>query len=90
MYKLFFLSFVLLAQTTFAHEKMADAEYSRLQTSCEEAGGIWLQSSLECEVNDEGKWCDKEYGHYEECASPCRNDESAAVCIERCVSVCGF
>lgn len=54
---------------------------------CIENSGVWISEHNECE-NIEKSVCDKMHGEYKECASPCRHNSSASVCLKRCVKVC--
>lgn len=57
--------------------------------SCEAAGGNWLSAYRECEGIGQS-WCEQEMGRWNECASACRHDPDAEMCIMVCVPVCGF
>ncbi|MBD3269898.1 hypothetical protein GF376_00030 [Candidatus Peregrinibacteria bacterium] len=56
---------------------------------CEAEGGTWLEEFNECESVSES-WCSQNSGNFNDCASACRHDESAEICIEVCVPVCSF
>lgn len=62
---------------------------------CEMSGGTFFyelnekNKYMECEGIDE-QTCGQIGGRFNECASPCRHDPSAEVCIELCVFVCSF
>lgn len=62
---------------------------SNRKTSCEQAGGKWLEKYKECE-NIESQVCKNLGGNFNECDSPCRNDPTAGKCITLCVAVCKF
>ncbi len=62
---------------------------SVMETSCSNGGGIWLADSNECE-NASQKWCEKNGGNWNECASACRNQPEAEICTMQCVLVCQF
>jgi hypothetical protein len=60
---------------------------------CEGGGGTWLSQYKECEganlmVGKEK--CVAFKGQYFECASPCRHDPKAEMCIALCIKVCKF
>jgi len=56
---------------------------------CQQQGGQWAAAHQEClEVTPEA--CTGMGGQYQECASPCRHQPDAQVCILRCDAVCGF
>lgn len=52
-------------------------------------GGRWLQEYNECEYMPQQQ-CENLGGKYNECASACRHDPDAQVCIMMCVQVCQF
>jgi hypothetical protein len=54
---------------------------------CEEKGGTWSAAFKECTGVDETS-CKAIGGTWNDCASPCRNDPNAEVCIMMCVQVC--
>lgn len=56
---------------------------------CTQEGGSWSSQYSECTGVDE-KSCKAIGGTWNDCASPCRNDPNAEVCIMMCVSVCTF
>lgn len=58
-----------------------------LQTACTSASGKWIAQTSECE-NIDSSWCAENLGTFNECASPCRNDPQAQICIEMCIPVC--
>jgi hypothetical protein len=64
-----------------------------LSQACKENGGTWIEDNQECEVMDSTKGlsqdrCEQLGGVFDECASPCRHDPSAEVCIQSCVQLC--
>ena len=63
--------------------------YDELKLSCDHGGGSWLDDYFECE-NINKDWCDEAGGKFNECASACRNNPDAKICIMQCVSVCKF
>ena len=56
---------------------------------CGTYGGDWLGEYNEC-VGPDSTYCELVDGEFNGCASPCRNDPSADICIERCDSVCSL
>lgn len=52
-------------------------------------GGRWLQEYNECEYLPKQQ-CEELGGEYNECASACRHDPDAMMCILMCVQVCQF
>lgn len=60
-----------------------------LATSCQSAGGNWIEQYQECEmINND--WCKENNGTFNECASACRHDLEAEICTLQCVFVCEF
>ncbi len=59
------------------------------EEDCLDANGNWLSEFNECENVGEA-WCYDMDGDFNECASSCRNDELAEMCIQVCVPVCAF
>ena len=57
--------------------------------SCLKGGGKWLEEHQECEFMGE-KTCTELGGTFNECASACRHDENAMVCVMMCVPLCKF
>ncbi|MTI14221.1 hypothetical protein [Sansalvadorimonas verongulae] len=57
--------------------------------SCLKDGGKWLEEHQECELMGE-KTCTELGGTFDRCASACRNDKDAMVCILMCVPLCKF
>ena len=60
-----------------------------LKQMCESAGGKWIASADECEKISMDE-CEKMGGSFDPCASACRNDPEADVCIMLCVEVCSL
>lgn len=58
-----------------------------LASSCEAAGGNWLEEQAECEYMSQ-RWCAQAGGDYQECMSACRHDTDAEICTMQCVPVC--
>ena len=52
-------------------------------------GGRWLQEYNECEYLPQQQ-CENLGGEFNECASACRHDPEAMMCILMCVQVCSF
>ena len=52
-------------------------------------GSRWLQEYNECEYLPKTQ-CENLGGEYHECASACRHDPDAMMCILMCVQVCQF
>lgn len=57
--------------------------------NCENYNGTWISESNECESITKEQ-CNNLTGTFNECASPCRNDLEANMCIMSCVPVCKF
>ncbi len=56
---------------------------------CKNMGGTWSEQYKECTgIQEVG--CTEIGGRWNECASPCRNDPNAEVCIMMCVQVCSL
>ncbi|TNF35000.1 MAG: hypothetical protein EP312_04940 [Gammaproteobacteria bacterium] len=56
---------------------------------CQQQGGQWVAAHQEClEVTADA--CTGMGGQYQECASPCRHQPDAQMCILRCDVVCAF
>jgi hypothetical protein len=64
-------------------------EVDDVSRDCVDAGGTWIESVRECE-NINQTVCEKLGGTHEYCASACRHDPTAEMCIEVCVEVCSF
>jgi len=56
---------------------------------CLEHSGKWLKEYNECEDLNQNV-CEEYGGEYIDCASACRHNPSAEVCVEVCVAVCKF
>ena len=56
---------------------------------CKNVGGKWIAEHQECEGMSREN-CDNFDGLFDACASPCRHDSSAQMCIQSCVLVCSF
>jgi hypothetical protein len=54
---------------------------------CRSMGGTWSDQYNECTGIQETS-CTEIGGTWNGCASPCRNDPDAVVCIQSCVEVC--
>ena len=52
-------------------------------------GNTWVAEHQECEFMNE-KSCSDLGGEFNACASACRNDPEAEICIMMCVPVCSF
>ncbi|WP_299734935.1 hypothetical protein [uncultured Endozoicomonas sp.] len=52
-------------------------------------GNKWVAEHQECEYMDENT-CTDLGGEFNACASACRNDPKAEICIMMCVPVCSF
>ncbi|KEI69553.1 hypothetical protein [Endozoicomonas elysicola] len=52
-------------------------------------GSRWLEEQQECEYMAE-EICAELGGDFDPCASACRNDPEAMVCVLMCVQVCSF
>ena len=64
-------------------------ELPSIESLCVENSGNWIDSVHECEdISRES--CDLLGGHFNECASACRNDPEAEMCTMQCVLVCEF
>lgn len=59
------------------------------QQQCEIFGGKWLPDHNECEGLSQLQ-CQEVGGTFAECASPCRHDPNAEVCVQLCVPVCSI
>ena len=57
------------------------------KSNCEDYNGTWINISKECESITKEQ-CDILTGTFNECASPCRNDPRANMCVMSCVPVC--
>ncbi|MCB9809402.1 S-layer homology domain-containing protein [Candidatus Peribacteria bacterium] len=72
-----------------ATNPLSSTEAEAVASACVAAGGNWLSAYSECEYGDES-FCSTWGGSFNDCASPCRHDEDAAVCILMCVATCQF
>jgi hypothetical protein len=79
----------LNGDSTGAHQRQDEISQGNLQDKCEEYGGQWIEDYTECE-NIEAERCEELGGSYDECASACRHDADADMCIQLCVEVCKF
>lgn len=73
--------------TPIPRASQAPTQTADLKQECEIKGGIWLKNFNECEQISKEQ-CTELGGEFNECASACRNDPTADVCIEICVAVC--
>lgn len=55
---------------------------------CPSLGGKWLPEHNECESITQRQCSQLFVGTFNECASPCRHNPNAEVCIQLCVPVC--
>ncbi len=69
--------------------EVIDENGESLAEQCESEGGTWLPEHHECEDISE-TFCSELGGSFESCASACRHDPDAEMCIEVCVPVCSF
>ena len=69
----------LLTITGCATENIAE--------QCNDVGGNWIDDYNECEQISMDQ-CDKLGGSFDDCASACRHDPEAEVCMQVCVPVC--
>jgi hypothetical protein len=58
-----------------------------VDVTCEDLGGNYLEEHNECEYLTQEE-CDILGGTFDDCASACRHDPNAEMCIEVCVPVC--
>lgn len=56
---------------------------------CAAQGGTWSEQYKECTGVNEGS-CREIGGDWNECASACRHNPDAQVCVMMCVAVCSF
>lgn len=66
-----------------------NTDKNNLEESCRANNGVWLEQYQECESISQ-QWCEQNNGQFNDCASACRHDAEADVCIEVCVPVCNF
>lgn len=57
--------------------------------ACQADQGNWLEEHQECEFMSEQS-CSALGGKFDACASGCRHDSEAMVCVLMCVPVCSF
>lgn len=61
------------------------------ENSCAINGGVWYSSENICEINSLSEsQCTAKGGVWNGCASPCRHDPKAEVCIMMCALTCTF
>lgn len=58
-------------------------------SSCKSNGGVWNEQYKEC-GGVKKEVCEKIGGVFINCASPCRHDPNANLCIQMCEEVCSF
>ena len=89
----FFVAFILkpssLIQPSPTPTTATNPAPDRARKACIDAEGKWLQEYNECEGLNQ-KSCEELGGSFEECASACRHDPKAELCIAVCVNVCKF
>ncbi len=61
----------------------------KINGTCQENGGIWLNEYRECE-SVSLKWCEKHNGVFDGCGSACRHQATSTTCITECVPVCAL
>ncbi|MFP4523329.1 MAG: hypothetical protein ACOCQQ_02680 [Candidatus Nanoarchaeia archaeon] len=86
------VSFVVVAcspLTVDSQSNQDEVNFTSLALACEQANGTWIDSAHECEGISE-ETCSSLGGHFNECASACRNDPEADFCTAQCVRVCEF
>ncbi len=75
---------------TIPEEKTTTSPSTRTTADkCTFAGGTWSEEYKEC-VEIGSDICTEMDGTFNECASPCRHNPEAEVCITMCVQVCTF
>jgi hypothetical protein len=72
-----------------AKQNTGSMPITTLQQSCGESGGTWVSEFNECEGLS-AQQCTSKGGTFSECASPCRHDSKAEICVQMCVPVCKF
>lgn len=77
---------IVVAIGTVIYTKINERDFKSI---CVSANGKWLPEFKECE-NMEREACYKNLGEWNGCASPCRHDPNANVCVELCQEVCKF
>jgi len=70
-------------------EKEEAEEVTEIAELCEQLGGTWIDHANECEYIGEQE-CEALGGIFDGCASACRHDPDAEICIAVCVPVCYF
>lgn len=70
-------------------DDMEEDENDNVSTLCENEGGTYYQDYNECENISENT-CEALDGTYEPCASACRHDGEAEICVTVCVEVCSL
>lgn len=58
-----------------------------MESDCQKVGGVYNAEMVECQGVSKNS-CESIGGTFDECASPCRNDPSAEVCILMCEQTC--
>lgn len=71
---------------TFTEEVTLEPSF---ELPCITNDGTWVYEANECEGLSK-ETCEDIGGHFNECASACRNDPDAVVCTQQCVFVCEF
>lgn len=66
---------------------MDDQSDPSIKDSCSKVGGVFDSELVECKGVSKNS-CESIGGTFEECASPCRNDPNAEVCILMCEQTC--
>ncbi len=86
------MTVVIIAAVWFvAKYKLPQGPDSNLAHSiaCTRANGKWVAQYKECE-GVSASTCGELKGKFEECASVCRHDNSAKLCVMSCVPVCSL
>ncbi|MGI9415374.1 MAG: hypothetical protein ACR2PM_16990 [Hyphomicrobiales bacterium] len=65
------------------------AAASARSSQCTARGGTWLDAQGECEWIDQAA-CSAMGGQFNGCASACRHQPEAVVCVQVCVPVCSW
>ena len=81
IYVLILFTLILLSGCSTKEEENLKAN------QCIEFGGRWINEAYEC-VDINSDQCTQLGGVYDECASACRNDPGAEMCIQVCVQAC--
>ena len=83
------VGFVLLSSNN-TPVQMNVEEKSDISTLCQNAGGKWLENTMECENVDQN-FCRENNGNYNDCASACRHStDPEVVCTTECIRICTF